>query len=116
VAVPAGVPAPDDLAGVRVTVPAGATEIAELVGADAVPVPVDEVTGRERTPVVVGEWRLAELGLTATTHELSTHDHVWAVPLGENAWQVEVERFLLGLSHGDVMRLLAEAERAGAPS
>lgn len=31
--------------------------------------------------------------------------HVWALPLGENAWQVEVERFLLGLPDDEVARL-----------
>ena len=30
--------------------------------------------------------------------------------------QVEVERFLLALSHGEVVALLAEAERAEAPA
>jgi len=31
--------------------------------------------------------------------------HVWALPLGENAWQVEVERFLLALPDEEVDRL-----------
>jgi polar amino acid transport system substrate-binding protein len=61
--------------------------------------------------VVVDEWRLANLGLTPTDQVLSTHDIVWAIPLGENAWQVEVETFLLGLSDVDVMTMLAEADR-----
>ncbi|NJP31058.1 substrate-binding periplasmic protein [Micromonospora thermarum] len=114
VAVPAGVPAPQELAGARVAVPAGTAEVAALRGEEAVPVPVAEVTGREGLPVVVGQWRLAELGLRATGHELAIHDHVWAVPPGENAWQVEVERFLLALSHGEVEGLLAAAEREEA--
>lgn len=110
VAVPAGVAAPTNLAGVRVAVPAGTAEVAALLGEDAVPVPVPEVTGTETNPVVVGEWRLAALGLRRTAHTLTEHDHVWAVPLGENAWQVEVERFLLALSHAEVADLLARAE------
>jgi ABC-type amino acid transport substrate-binding protein len=116
VAVPVGTVAPQDLAGVRVAVPAGTAEVAALVRADAVPVPVPEVTGTEAMPVVVGEWRVADLGLRRTGHELGTHDHVWAVPLGENGWQVEVERFLLTLSHDQVTALLAETERAADPT
>lgn len=112
IAVPAGVPAPTDLDGVRVAVPAGSAEVAALRGEDAVPVAVPEVTGREGLPVVVGQWRLAELGLQETGHDLASHDHVWAVPPGENGWQVEVERFLLALSHSEVEDLLADAERA----
>jgi hypothetical protein len=52
--------------------------------------------------------------LTPSQHELATTDHVWALPPGENAWQAEVEQFLLQLSHADVVHLLAEAERAEA--
>ena len=111
VAVPGGVAAPQDLTGVRVAVPAGTAEVATLTGLAAVPVPVPEVTGAEGTPVVVEQWRLAPLGLRATEHTLAEHDHVWAVPPGENAWLVEVERFLLGLSHGAVEGLLVDAER-----
>ncbi|WFE26053.1 transporter substrate-binding domain-containing protein [Solwaraspora sp. WMMD791] len=111
VAVPADVPHLDDLARTRVAVPAGTVQIAALRGKDAVPVPVTEVTGREGLPVVVGQWRLAELGLRDTGHELAKHDHVWAVPPGENGWQVEVERFLLALSHGEIEALLVAAER-----
>ncbi|QFZ19375.1 transporter substrate-binding domain-containing protein [Saccharothrix syringae] len=35
--------------------------------------------------------------------------HVWALPLGENAWQVEVEEFLATLPDGEVERLLDRA-------
>ncbi|MFI6823269.1 substrate-binding periplasmic protein [Micromonospora sp. NPDC050187] len=116
VAVPDGVTAPSDLAGARVAAPAGTAEIAVLRGEDAVPVPVPEVTGREGLPVVVGQWRLTELGLRDGGHDLAEHDHVWAVPLGENGWQVEVERFLLALSHGEVEKLLVDAEHEEAAS
>ncbi|MEG3636914.1 substrate-binding periplasmic protein [Micromonospora palythoicola] len=111
VAVPPGVAAPEELAETRVAVPAGTVEVATLRGSDATPVPVPRVTGREGLPVVVGQWRLVELGLRETDHELAKHDHVWAVPPGENGWQVEVERFLLALSHAEVEALLADAER-----
>jgi polar amino acid transport system substrate-binding protein len=112
VAVPDGVPAPRDLAGVRVAVAAGTAEVAALVREDAIPAAVPEVTGTEGLPVAVAEWQVTTLDLRPTGHELAEHDHVWAVPLGENAWQVEVERFLLALSHDEVVALLVEAERA----
>jgi polar amino acid transport system substrate-binding protein len=114
VAAPAGVRVPDDITGVSVAVPAGTAEVAALTSEGASVAPVPEITGTERTPVVVGEWRLAELHLTASRHELGTADHVWAVPPGENAWQTEVERFLLNLSHADVVAVLVQAERAEA--
>jgi len=109
VAVPDGVPAPADLSGVPVAVPAGSAEVAALEKEGARPVPVAEVTGQERTPVVVDDWQAPALGLRPTDVELGAHDHVWAVPLGENGWQVEVERFLLGLPDGEVQRLLGQA-------
>jgi polar amino acid transport system substrate-binding protein len=116
VAVPDGVPAPRDLEGVRVAVAAGTAEVSALIRKGAVPAAVPAVTGTEGMPVAVGEWQVAALGLRLTKHELAGHDHVWAVPPGENAWQVEVERFLLALSHDEVVGLLAEAERAETPA
>jgi polar amino acid transport system substrate-binding protein len=110
VAAPPGTAVPTELDGVRVAVQAGTAEVAALTAENAEVVAVPAVTGREGIPVVVGEWRLAELGLTRSAHEVGKLDHVWAVPPGENGWQVEVERFLLGLSHAEVMELLAEAE------
>ncbi|WP_430788659.1 substrate-binding periplasmic protein [Actinoplanes sp. G11-F43] len=112
VAAPAGVPVPDDLAGVTVAVEAGTAEVAAVAAEDATVVPVREVTGDEGMPVVVGEWRLAELNLIESGHELGSHDHVWALPPGENGWQAEVERFLLAQTHTGVEELLVAAERA----
>jgi polar amino acid transport system substrate-binding protein len=112
IAAPPGVTVPDDLKGVRVAVPAGTVEVAALASEGATVVASPQVTGAEGLPVVVGEWQLDALGLTASGHELGSHDHVWAVPPGENAWLVEVERFLLELSHPEVARLLAESEAA----
>lgn len=114
VAAPAGTTVPDDLTGVRVAVRAGTADVAALTSEGAAVVAVPEITGKEHLPVVVGEWRLAELRLTPSPHELSATDHVWAVPPGENAWQAEVERFLLSLSHSAVVGLLADAEQAEA--
>lgn len=112
VAAPRGTTVPDDLAGARVAVQAGTAEIAAIAAENAEVMTVPEITGREGVPVVVGEWRLAELNLVASGHELGSHDHVWALPPGENGWQAEVERFLLAQSHTGVEELLVAAERA----
>jgi polar amino acid transport system substrate-binding protein len=112
VAAPPGTAVPDDLAGVKVAVQGGTAEVAALAAEDAEVMTVPEVTGDEGVPVVVGEWRLTELGLTGSDHELGKHEHVWAVPPGENGWQAEVERFLLEQSHTDVVSLLVKEERA----
>ncbi|WP_367128652.1 substrate-binding periplasmic protein [Saccharothrix sp. HUAS TT1] len=105
---------PDDLAGVRVAVRAGTDEAAALAEEDAVVSPVADAVDAGGLPVVVEHWRVAGLGLRASGHVLLERSHVWAVPLGENGWQVEVERFLAELPGGEVDRLLAEAAEVGA--
>lgn len=112
VAAAPGTTVPDDLSGTRVAVQAGTAEVAALTAEGAVVVAVPEITGAEDVPVVVGEWRLSELNLVASKHELGAQDHVWALPPGENGWQAEVERFLLAQSHTGVEELLVAAERA----
>ncbi|BBH71677.1 hypothetical protein ACTI_83620 [Actinoplanes sp. OR16] len=103
-------PVPGDLHGVRVAVRAGTADVAAVAAKGAEAVPHREITGREGIPVVIGEWRVDDLGLTESEHDVDEAGHVWAVPAGENAWQAEVERFLLGLSHDQVAGLLSEAE------
>lgn len=110
-AAPPGVSVPDDVEGTRVAVQAGTADVAVLTAKGARVVAVREVTGKEGVPAAVGEWRTGALGLTDSGHDLASADHVWALPPGENAWQGEVEDFLLGLSHDEVAGLLAEADR-----
>ena len=45
-------------------------------------------------PVAAYAWQLDEWGLEPTGIELPEEEHVMAVPLGENGWLVELERFL----------------------
>jgi polar amino acid transport system substrate-binding protein len=59
----------------------------------AVPVPVEDLSVA-RMPVAAYEWQLKEWGLEPTGVELPEEKHVMAVPLGENGWLVELERFL----------------------
>lgn len=51
----------------------------------------------------------AEASLTRPYVTRDATDHVWAVPPGENGWQVEVEEFLLTLPEDEVAKLLEAA-------
>jgi polar amino acid transport system substrate-binding protein len=93
VGVPSGRLPPDDLDGVRVATERG-DEIAALVEeVGGIPVEVDDLSGF-RGFVAAEEWELNALGLVPSEIELDTAEHTVAVPLGENAWLVRLERFL----------------------
>jgi polar amino acid transport system substrate-binding protein len=112
VAVPASQPLPGDIAGLRVAVEAG-SDAAGILEAktDAVPVRVPDVTQVKGSAVAVDEWLLDNLGLRDTGVHLSKAKHVMAAPLGENAFLVRLERFLIA-HQGEVPALLDAA--AGA--
>lgn len=84
----------EDVAGVEVAVEASTEEAGLLEKTDAIPVRVPDVAD-VRGPVVVENYLLDDLGLDDTGVQLSETDHVMAVPHGENAWLVRLERFLL---------------------
>jgi polar amino acid transport system substrate-binding protein len=109
VAVPASQPPPDDIAGVRVAVEAG-TEAAGIleVKTDAIPVRVADVTQVRGSAVAIDEWLLADLDLRDTGVHLTRAKHVMAAPMGENAFLVRLERFLL--AHQDEVAALLDAE------
>jgi polar amino acid transport system substrate-binding protein len=112
VAVPASQPPPDDIAGVRVAVEAG-TDAAGILEekTDAIPVRVPDVTKVKGSAVAVDEWLLADLDLRDTGVHLIKTKHVMATPLGENAFLVRLERFLIA-NQADVPALLdAETRR-----
>jgi polar amino acid transport system substrate-binding protein len=102
---------PEDLAGVAVAFERG-TEAGGLLGrkTDAKPVAVEELRNA-RGAVAADEWLLDDLRLRSTGVELSKNDHVIAAPLGENAWLVRLERFLL-TRRGEIRQLL---DRMGQP-
>jgi polar amino acid transport system substrate-binding protein len=85
----------EDLGGEHISVEANSPEAAKLEqDTDAVVVPVDdlmEATG----PMAVPDYLLDDLGLVRTDAELDEHEHAMAAPMGENAFLVELERFLL---------------------
>ncbi|MFN2587303.1 MAG: substrate-binding periplasmic protein [Actinomycetota bacterium] len=93
VAVPPGT-GTGDIAGLEVAVETATEEAGILDKTDAVPVRVDDVTDVEG-PVAVDGYLLDDLELEDTGVRLSEVDHVMAVPHGENAWLVRLERFLL---------------------
>ena len=96
VAVPSSQPVSEDIAGLRVAVEDGTEEAGILEDkTDAVPVRVPDVTQVKGSAVAVDEWLLDNLGLRDTGVHLSKAKHVMATPLGENAFLVRLERFLI---------------------
>jgi polar amino acid transport system substrate-binding protein len=111
VAVPASQPLPDDIAGLRVAVETG-TDAAGILEekTDAIPVRVPDVTRVTESAVAIDEWLLADLDLRDTGVHLSKTEHVMATPLGENAFLVRLERFLIA-NQDEVPALLDAAAR-----
>ncbi|HEV2774220.1 MAG TPA: transporter substrate-binding domain-containing protein [Solirubrobacteraceae bacterium] len=111
VGAPPGASLPDDLQDVSVAFERGgeAGGLLERM-TDARPVAVEELRDA-RGAVAVDDWLLDDLNLRATGVELAKQDHVMATPLGENAWLVELERFLLRRT-AEIRALL---EREGKP-
>jgi polar amino acid transport system substrate-binding protein len=112
VAVPASQPLPEDIAGMRVAVEAGTDAAAILEDkTDAVPVRVPDVARVRGSAVAIDEWLLADLGLRDTGVHLSKVKHVMATPMGENAFLVRLERFLI--AHQDEVPALLDVAEAG---
>jgi polar amino acid transport system substrate-binding protein len=111
VGVPAGESFPDDFAGVPVAAELGSEEeglLAQRTEARVVPVAsLDERAGR---PAAVPHYLLDDLRLTDSGTELDQAKHVMAVKLGENAFLVRLERFLLN-REDEIERLLIEEGR-----
>jgi len=93
VGVPPGRTAFDDLSGRKVAVERIDGTAALLRAEGAVPVPVDDLSSAEM-PIAAYNWQLETWGFESTGIELPEEQHVMAVPLGENGWLVELERFL----------------------
>jgi polar amino acid transport system substrate-binding protein len=108
VGTPPGSSPPDDFEGVAVAVELG-TEAEGLLeqrnGARAVP--VTDLASRSGEPAAVHDYLLDDLDLVASGTELDKEKHVMAVKLGENAFLVRLERFLLN-REGEIRRLLVE--------
>lgn len=110
VATPAGRPLADDLDGERVAVEAHTEGEGRLRQATkATVLAVESVTDAPGDADAVAAWdyELDDLRLRPTGKELVKERHVWALPPGENAWQVEVEGWLLDRG-AEIARALRE--------
>jgi polar amino acid transport system substrate-binding protein len=96
----------DDLSGREVAVERVDHSAVLLREEGAVPVTVDDLSSAEM-PVAAYPWQLEAWGLEPSGVELPKEEHIMAVPLGENGWLVELERFLRA-NRGEARRLLQE--------
>jgi polar amino acid transport system substrate-binding protein len=109
VGTPPGGSYPDDFAGVPVAVELGSEEEGLLEQrTDARVVPVRDLAARAGRPAAVPDYLLDDLDLTDSGTELDEAEHVMAVKLGENAFLVRLERFLL--DREDEIRRLVTVE------
>ena len=93
VGVPPDTPAFEDPSGQEIAVGSIGATAALLKEEGAVPVAVDALSTADM-PVAAYGWQLRAWGFEPTSIELPEEQHVMAVPLGENGWLVELERFL----------------------
>jgi polar amino acid transport system substrate-binding protein len=103
---PRGEEIPTDIAGHEVAVEKGSHLAAILEKTDARPVEVVDLATVDG-PAAVDNWLLDDLDLEDTGIRLDESDHVMAVPNGENAWLVRLERFLL-TREAEIADLLAQ--------
>ena len=110
VATPAGRELPGDLEGIRVAVEAHSPGEGRLrQTTEAIVLPVESIADFPEDAEAVAAWdyELDDLRLRPTNKELVKERHVWALPPGENGWQVEVEDFLLDRG-AEIARALRE--------
>lgn len=110
--VPAGESAPDELGGVEIWVRAHSEEAALLKQEEEDAVPrffedLDQVDGLALLP----SYEIDVLGYERSGYILRDHEHAMAVPAGENAFLVELEKFLLECCENAAPALAEEASR-----
>jgi polar amino acid transport system substrate-binding protein len=100
----------EDLEGHEVAVEANSELAAKLEeDTDATVKPVDDLSAVDG-PAAVPDYLLDELDLVRTDAELDEYEHAMAVSMGENAFLVELERFLLDSEHEAGELLAAEGK------
>ena len=109
VGVPASSEAEEDITGVPVSVERGTEAAGLLEKTDADVVLVDDIMEAEGARAL-DNFLLDDLELEDTGVRLEESDHVMAVPHGENAWLVRLERFLL--THVEEIDEILEREDA----
>lgn len=95
---PSGVPLPSSLNGLEVAIPPVNHMHAALKEKNAKPVKVTDVT-RTESPIAAPTWWLSAHGLMAGPWEIIIDKHVMALPKGENAWMLALQRHLNGYSN-----------------
>ncbi len=89
---------PTSLDGLEVAIPTINHLYAALEDKNAKPVKVTDISHTER-PVAAPTWWLSAHGLIAGPWEIITDKHVMALPKGENAWMLALQRHLNGYSN-----------------
>jgi polar amino acid transport system substrate-binding protein len=82
-----------EIEGVEVAVEPGSELPALVRSAGGIPVMIEDLS-IAGGPVAAEEWRIEALGLVPTDIVLEEAEHAMAVPVGENAWLVRLERYL----------------------
>jgi polar amino acid transport system substrate-binding protein len=115
VAVPNESELPEDIAGMDVAVEKGTEQAGILEKEDARPLPVADIVGAveegSTEAFAIENWLIDDLELEDTDVTLIETDHVMATPMGENAWLVRLERYLL-THEAEIISILDEE---GAP-
>jgi polar amino acid transport system substrate-binding protein len=110
IGVPPGEADRSNFDGMRVAAERGSVEEALLENRTyALVDPIESLQGVEG-PTAAFDYVLDDLQLEPSEVELQKEGHVMGVPLGENAWLVRLERFLLS-REGEIQRLLVQEGR-----
>ena len=105
---PVGSSSQSKIQGMRVSAERG-SEAEALAGSEGADVRAeDKLTGANQEPIVAEDYKLDDLNYQPSK-PLKMDEHVMAVPQGENAFLVALERFLLGKTmEARTARLLSE--------
>ena len=112
IGVPPGTELPDELGGVEVWVEANSEAAALLKQEeeDAIRVTYERLAEVDGI-ALLDTYEIDALGYERTDHILRDDEHALGVPMGENAWLVELERFLLDRGEEAEDLLHREVER-----
>jgi polar amino acid transport system substrate-binding protein len=115
IGVPPGFDLPDDLGGERIWVERNSTAAALLKQEeeDAIPVFYDHL-GEIEGPALLETYEIAAIGYDRTDYILRDDEHAMATPMGENAFLIELEHFLLdrGEEAEDLLHRIASRDVA----
>lgn len=94
VGVPPSDPLISDLDGMKVMVRQGSALVALVEDQGGIVVSMKTLAGADG-PLAAEEWEIRGLGFQPTSIQLTNYNHVMAVPRGENALIMRLEKFLL---------------------